>query len=336
MLIGQAIQQLFAPGHLPAPYPRPLLSSFPPHPPSIVTGVSFIETLDRPAGSASASARDASAAPEAPPDGQAPSALESLSPSRASSFKQCPRLFRYRSIERLPEPVTVHQARGTTAHLALERLFDLPARRRTADRLYDLFREVWTELRREPDYSELFGSREEERDWGLESLGVIANYLALEDPVSAAPLHRELEMAENLGEISVRGILDRLDARPDGRLVIIDYKTGAAPPERYALPAFFALKIYALLVRRRFEQAPAELRLLYLGSSTVYSIPVDDRMLDGIERQVTALAKTISKAIEQDHFPPRPSALCGWCSFRSICPAFEETPAGNGAAGAYG
>lgn len=336
MLIGQAIQQLFAPGHLPAPYPLTLLSSFPPHPPSIVTGVSFIETLDRPAGSASASARDASAAPEAPPDGQAPSALESLSPSRASSFKQCPRLFRYRSIERLPEPVTVHQARGTTAHLALERLFDLPARRRTADRLYDLFREVWTELRREPDYSELFDSREEERDWGLESLGVIANYLALEDPVSAAPLHRELEMAENLGEISVRGILDRLDARPDGRLVIIDYKTGAAPPERYALPAFFALKIYALLVRRRFEQAPAELRLLYLGSSTVYSIPVDDRMLDGIERQVTALAKTISKAIEQDHFPPRPSALCGWCSFRSICPAFEETPAGNGAAGAYG
>lgn len=308
---------------------EPALSSFLPHPPSIVTGVSFIETLEQPAGSASVSARGASAAPEAAPDGQAPPALETLSPSRASSFKQCPRLFRYRSIERLPEPVTVHQARGTTAHLALERLFDLPAPRRTADRLYDLFREVWTELRRDPDYSELFDSREEERDWGVKSLGIIANYLALEDPVSAAPLHRELEMAEDLGGISVRGILDRLDTRPDGKLVIIDYKTGAAPPERYALPAFFALKIYALLVRRRFGRAPAELRLMYLGSSTVYSIPVDDRMLDGIERQVNALAEAISKAMERDHFPPRPSVLCGWCSFRSICPAFTDQRNGH-------
>ena len=291
--------------------------------------MSFIESPGRPPGSAPASAPPPAPTPQ--PNGKHPPAPATLSPSRAANFKQCPRLFRYRSIERLPEPVTVHQARGTAAHLALERLFDLPAPRRTADRLYDLFREAWTEMRRQPDYSDLFQSREEERDWGVESLGVVANYLALEDPASAEPLQRELEMAEDMDGIGVRGILDRLDERPDGKLVIIDYKTGAAPPERYALPAFFALKIYALLVRSRFGQTPAELRLMYLGSSTVYSIPVDDRTLDGMERQITALAKAVRRAVENDDFPPRPSMLCGWCSFQDICPAFSglngDTPA---------
>ena len=261
--------------------------------------------------------------------GPSVSALETLSPSRAANFKQCPRLFRYRSIDRLPEIPSVYQARGTTAHLALERLFDLPADQRTAECLFDLFREAWTGLRTDPEYSGLFETLNEEREWGIESLAVIANYLTLEDPVTVSPLDSELEMAEELGDITIRGILDRLDERPDGRLVITDYKTGAAPPERYALPAFFALKIYALLVRSRFGRAPAELRLMYLGNSTIYSIPVDDRVLDGMARQLLALTKAIRRAIEQDNFPPRPSVLCSWCSFQNICPAFSDAQIGE-------
>ena len=70
--------------------------------------------------------------------------LERLSPSRASDFKVCPQLFKFRSIDKLDEPVTVYQARGTTAHLALQRLYDLPAAERTAEMLYSLFREAWT------------------------------------------------------------------------------------------------------------------------------------------------------------------------------------------------
>ena len=247
--------------------------------------------------------------------------LETLSPSRAAAFKQCPRLFRYRSIDRIPETPSTYQARGTTAHLALEQLFDLPAHERTADRLFDLFREAWTVLRSDPEYAGLFGTLDEERAWGIESLEVIANYLTLEDPASIDPLDSELKMSEKVGDITIRGILDRLDERADGHLVITDYKTGSAPPERYALAAFFALKIYALLVRSRFGRTPTELRLMYLGNSTVYSIPVSDRVLDGMERQLQALATTIRRAISRDDFPPRPSALCNWCSFQDICPA---------------
>ncbi len=250
-------------------------------------------------------------------------ALETLSPSRAGDFKTCPQLFRFRAIDRLPEPSTIYQARGTTAHLALQRLYDLGPGERTPQRLYDLFRQAWSELRTNEEFVDLFGSVEEERQWGLDSLALLTNYLRIEDPALVEPLERELDMLEAIDdEIVIRGILDRIDRLPDGRLIITDYKTGRAPPEAYAMPAFFALKIYALLIRRRLGETPAEVRLIYLNGPTVYQLPIESSQLDAMERQLRALWKAINKAIEKNHFPPRPGRLCDYCSFRDRCPAW--------------
>ncbi|HEY5686558.1 MAG TPA: PD-(D/E)XK nuclease family protein [Acidimicrobiia bacterium] len=253
--------------------------------------------------------------------------LERLSPSRASDFKVCPQLFKFRSIDRLPEPTTIHQARGTTAHLALQRLFDLPQPHRTPEQLYDLFRQAWTELRTDEEYAGLFPGLEEERAWGLDSLTLLANYFHIEDPATFDPVDRELDMLEDLDGIVIRGILDRIDRADDGSLIITDYKTGKAPPERYAMAAFFALKIYALLIRRRTGETPSEVRLLYLNGPTMYRLPVDDGQLDAMDRQLRALWSAIERAMGDQRFPPRPGRLCTWCSFQEICPAWADQTA---------
>ncbi|MGA7097344.1 MAG: PD-(D/E)XK nuclease family protein [Acidimicrobiia bacterium] len=251
-----------------------------------------------------------------------PPRLETLSPSRAGDFKTCPQLFKFRAIERLPEPTSVYQARGTTAHLALQRLFDHPAADRTPELLFDLFRAAWTEMRGDEEFEALFPDTDDERQWGVESLELLANYFGIEDPTSFEPVDRELDMLEDLDGITIRGILDRIDRDIDGRLIITDYKTGKAPPERFALPAFFALKIYALLIRRRLNETPKELRLLYLNGPTMYRLEVDERQLDAMESQLRALWNAIERAMRSENFPPRPGTLCNWCSFQEICPAF--------------
>jgi putative RecB family exonuclease len=250
------------------------------------------------------------------------SPLETLSPSRAGDFKTCPQLFKFRAIDRLSEPASIYQARGTTAHLALQRLFDHPSGERSPQLLYDLFRQAWTELRGTDEFAGLFADSDEERDWGIDSLALLANYFSIEDPAGLEPVDRELDMLEDLDGITIRGILDRMDRDDDGRLVITDYKTGKAPPENFALPAFFALKIYALLIRRRTGETPKELRLLYLSGPTLYRLAIDDRQLDAMDSQLRALWNAINRALANRTFPTRPGTLCNWCSFREICPAW--------------
>src|SRR5271154_5378568 len=86
-------------------------------------------------------------APEVPePRGPA------LSPSRAADFMTCPLLYRFRVIDRLPEPPTTATARGTLVHTVLERLFDLPAAGRTPEAAAGLVSPEWSRLSEEsPD-----------------------------------------------------------------------------------------------------------------------------------------------------------------------------------------
>jgi putative RecB family exonuclease len=108
-------------------------------------------------------------------------------------------------------------------------------------------------------------------------------------------------------------------------LVITDYKTGKAPPERYAGKAFFALKIYALLIRTVEGHTPDRIRLLYLNGPTEYTLDINDSQLDAMDAHLHALWNAINKAIELDQWPTRESVLCDWCDFKdSLCPAFNS------------
>jgi putative RecB family exonuclease len=81
----------------------------------------------------------------------------SLSPSRAADFKTCPLLFRFRTIDRLPERTTPDQVRGTLVHAVLEHLFDLPAAERTPEAAAALVAPEWARLvEQEPALADLF------------------------------------------------------------------------------------------------------------------------------------------------------------------------------------
>src|SRR4030088_817942 len=69
-----------------------------------------------------------------------------LSPSRASDFKQCPLLYRFRAIDRLPEPPSTSQVRGSVVHAALEQLYALPAAERGADTAMTLVEPAWERI----------------------------------------------------------------------------------------------------------------------------------------------------------------------------------------------
>ena len=72
--------------------------------------------------------------------------VESLSPSRAADFMSCPLLYRFRVIDRLPEPPSAEATRGSMVHAVLERLFDLAAADRTPAHAIGMVEAEWARL----------------------------------------------------------------------------------------------------------------------------------------------------------------------------------------------
>ena len=66
-----------------------------------------------------------------------------LSPSRANDFTQCPLLFRFRVVDKLPEPPSSAAVRGTLVHAVLERLYDAPLGDRTVAHAQGLLPGEW-------------------------------------------------------------------------------------------------------------------------------------------------------------------------------------------------
>ncbi|GAA0725855.1 PD-(D/E)XK nuclease family protein [Dactylosporangium roseum] len=255
--------------------------------------------------------------------------LPTLSPSRAADFKTCPLLYRFRSIDRLPERPTPDQARGTLVHAVLETLFDTPAGERTLERAAELVEPQWQRLLAEQeDLAELFsGTAVTAEEFFTASRELLAGYFAVEDPNRLEPAEREaFVQAEVDGRLVIRGYIDRLDVSPAGDLRVVDYKTGGAPREAFEARAMFQLKFYALVLWRTRGVVPRVLRLMYLKDREVCDFSPEADELARFERTLLALWQAIEKATADRDFRAQPSRLCGWCAHQALCPAYGGTP----------
>ena len=267
---------------------------------------------------------------------EAPRRPPALSPSRATDFKRCPLLYRFRAIDRLPEPPGRAQVRGTLVHAVLERLYAMPADRRDPAAAHALLGPAWDELLEAwPELpAALFdGAGDPELAVWLDSASALLDtYFTLEDPRAVVPDAVEervevvLESALLPGGLPLRGYVDRLDVDAAGRIRVVDYKTGSAPGERYELGALFQLKFYALAVLATRGVVPAELRLLYLTDGQLLSYTPDAEELARFTRLLEAIWAAVLRAGETGDFRPNPGPACRSCAFTALCPAWDGTP----------
>ena len=261
-----------------------------------------------------------------PPTSPAPHSA--LSPSRASDFMTCPLLYRFRVIDRLPEPPTEATARGTLVHAVLERLFDHPAAGRTPDAAREMLVPEWDRLAADdPELAALFPSDTERRSWLSEAAAALDGYFTLEDPRRLEPAERECYVETTLDSgLKLRGYIDRLDVTPSGDIRIVDYKTGKVPREAFEASALFQMKFYALVIWRLRERVPRMLQLMYLSGGEVLRYEPDEADLRATQRKLEALWAAIERARDAGDWRPRPSKLCDWCRHKDLCPEFGGTP----------
>ncbi len=246
-----------------------------------------------------------------------------LSPSRAGDFMSCPLLFRYRTIDRLPEGSSSEAVRGTLVHQVLEDIFDLPADQRTPAAAHGLLEPTWRELEARSGEARGVAPTLDEPAWLDSAHALLDRWFTLEDPSRLEPAEREAFVDVTLPSgLQLRGIVDRLDRAPDGALRVVDYKTGKAPAEGFEARSLFQLRIYALIIWRSRGVVPSMLQLVYLGDGQIVRYEPDEDDLRATERKVDALWEAIELARATGDFQPSRGKQCDWCAFKAHCPAW--------------
>ena len=131
------------------------------------------------------------------------------------------------------------------------------------------------------------------------------------------------------GPVLLRGFMDRVELDRDGRVHVVDLKTGKATVTKAAVAGHAQLGTYQLAVREgaldellpaRPEVGGAELVMLRTDDGAGPKVHAQDA-LDGSPSWVEVLLDTAVRRVLGESFPPTPQERCGRCAFRTCCPA---------------
>lgn len=250
----------------------------------------------------------------------------SLSPSRVEAFTSCPMAFRFASIERIPEPPSLHASKGSFVHRVLELLFTRRADERTGAAVDEAFAAARAEYEAHPDVVLLGLDEAQHAAFFDDGASLVQGYLRMEDPTTVRDIGLELRLEAQVGDLTVRGIIDRLELDHAGRLVITDYKTGRPPGPQYEQTKLSAVHLYSYLCEQVLGERPAAVRLMYVRTGDIITATPSAESIRYITTRTTAVWKAVARACQSRDFRPRQGPLCNSCAYRPWCPAFGGDP----------
>jgi DNA helicase-2/ATP-dependent DNA helicase PcrA len=228
-----------------------------------------------------------------------------LSYSSITAYRDCPRQYWYRNVERLPSIQSAEAVHGTMLHEVLRRAGELRREGKplSAARLALFHEDVWRttafpDPRRAPAFKRN-GAAELEAYRARGGFDLVPAYL--EQPFALA-----------VDGWQLRGVIDRIDRTAEGWR-IIDYKSGRPITRRRR---DIQVALYALGAKGAMKLEPVELEVVYLASGESARV---DKVAD-LMRDAEVEGTEVAEGIRAGRFEPRPERRrCRLCPYRLAC-----------------
>jgi len=235
--------------------------------------------------------------------------------SNLQMFDICPLHYKAKVIFNIPTPKSPVQSFGISMH----------------NTLYYFYKEVQdghiltlTEFKKVLDrewLTEGYQNKQAEKERYQQALKILKNFYKTECHPPVKPLGIELKFSFVLKNgVKVSGKIDRVDQKPDGRIEIIDYKTGEDNPKadkahelQLAMYALAATRVKDKILNRKPEDIT--LTLHFLEGNTKKSMNFTKEDLDRFEDELVEKIKEIEKS----DFKCSGNVLCLNCEFRILC-----------------
>jgi DNA helicase-2/ATP-dependent DNA helicase PcrA len=238
----------------------------------------------------------------------------SLSATAVETYETCPLQFKFEREWKLARQVHAAMQYGAAMHRVLRTYYDSArlGRIKTDEELLQLFRDDPGVSGIQDDYQQDLYLKQ-----GLQQL---RDFLAA---TSSAPapevLHTEEWFDVQIAGTKVAGRIDRIDRAPDGRVNIVDYKTGKARSQEDADESL-QLSIYAMAAHEKWGYRVGALVFHNLEGN----VPVFSKRTEFQLEEARGRVLTVARGIAAGNFKPKPGFYCSFCAFRGLCPAQEK------------
>ncbi len=177
----------------------------------------------------------------------------------------------------------------------------------TEKRLLEIYDEFW-----QADGYQNKKEREDYHKKGLESLHKFWQNYQTKMPKEIIFLEKRFSFKID-GDV-IKGAIDRIDKHADGTIEIIDYKTGKTKT-KLDFTEKRQLILYQLFIEEFLKIKVSALSYYYLESGEKFSFTATDKDITRLRLEVREEIALIKKR----DFTPKPSMMCQFCDFNSIC-----------------
>ncbi len=248
-----------------------------------------------------------------------------LSYSQIETFLVCPLHYKLRYILKIPTPPSAAMTMGIAMHETMKNIYEAASegKKITTDLANELLVKNWSRMG--------FKSKKHELEMQSQAKNYLTNYLTNDFNPKKIPVLLEKDFVIPISDdLKIRGKIDRVDLLPDGRVEIIDYKTGSPPDPKYAQreidKLMHQLSFYALaattLRENIFPKKPEEisLSLYFFENGQKYTTTRTREQLEELKKEILKIRDEIQKS----DFKCSGNYLCQFCEFGMFCNSKES------------
>lgn len=254
-----------------------------------------------------------------------------ISYSQLQTYDMCPLHYKLRYILNVPAAPTAALSYGVSVHSTLRDFFQMirDGQKVTAAGIADILKDEWIRSGYTSKTHEQQAYQQAEKmltDVAAKNLKEKPNTIAIELPfnfwLSRPKLTGEGESKQNL---KVGGRIDRIDKLDDGRIEIIDYKTGQNVPTEKKVKEDFQLSFYALAATMvkddLLNKSPDEvvLSLYYLEANKKFSTTRTKEELEQAKEKILLMVDEISRS----DFHCTGGMFCKNCEYAMLCQSYS-------------
>ncbi len=238
-----------------------------------------------------------------------------LSYSQIQTFEICPLHYKLKYIFKIPTPQSPSQSFGTSVHSALRDSYQFLSRKTQINpsEIVDILKNDWI--------NEGYHSKEHEKEAFEKAKKIVLGYLKDNFDKKNLPLALELPFNFFVKDIKIGGRIDRIDNLGNGKIEIIDYKTGNNVPSEKDLKEDKQLTLYALAAtianEKILNKKPEDisLSLFYLERNQKLTTQRTKEQLEEAKQFLIEKAEEIEKS----DFLCSKNMLCKTCEYKILC-----------------